>query len=370
MEFNCGMHLNSRNQKQTIMKDQNIIIRIPEPCHEDWNKMTPDANGKFCGSCQKSVLDFSNKTDEEIKDILMHYKNQKVCGRFKTTQIDRPLNLRINLNEVPRNMSITRMFALAMLLSFGSHLFACYDLQGKVIQGIEMISDEDDKNKRVVGEMVATPKEKEKINKKEKEKCTPTLKGDIDIQMVAGGLRIEHVEPVKEDSVKVVEPKNEERFVKGKISRPENVEEKEEIPIPLKDTISIDALPLDETPLIEVKSGLIAVETVTEEVIVPEQVVSTVEEENEIVATENVWTVFPNPAKGDFTIAYELKKRSDVRIDVLDLQGRMISTISRVEQQHTGKYQIPLTLDLPNGIYMIGLQVNGSMTSKRLVIEK
>lgn len=352
------------------MKDQNIIIRIPEPCHEDWNKMTPDANGKFCGSCQKSVFDFSNKTDEEIKDILMHYKDQKVCGRFKTTQIDRPLNLRVDLNDVPRNMSITRMFALAMLLSFGSHLFACYDLQGKMIQGIEMVSDEDDKNKRVVGEMVATPKEKEKekVNKKEKEKCIPTLKGDVDIQMVAGGLRVEHVEPVKEDSVKVVKPEEEERFVKGKISRPVNIEEIEELPVPVKDSVLI--VPDEEIPSTEVLGGLIAVETVTEEVIVPEQVISTVEEENEIVAIENVWTVFPNPAKGDFTISYEIKKRSDVRIDVLDLQGRMISNLSKIDQQHTGKYQIPLTLDVPNGIYLISMQMNGSITSKRVVIER
>ena len=52
------------------MKDQNIIIRIPEPCHEDWNKMTPDTNGKFCGSCQKSVFDFSNKTDKRYSHAL------------------------------------------------------------------------------------------------------------------------------------------------------------------------------------------------------------------------------------------------------------------------------------------------------------
>ncbi|HRH10137.1 MAG TPA: T9SS type A sorting domain-containing protein [Bacteroidia bacterium] len=352
------------------MKDQNIIIRIPEPCHEDWNKMTPDTNGKFCGSCQKSVFDFSNKTDEEIKDILMHYKDQKVCGRFKTTQIDRPLNLRVNMNEVPRNMSITRMFALAMLLSFGSHLFACYDLQGKMIQGIEMISDEDDKNKKVVGEMVATPKEKEKEKVKEKEKCTQTLKGDVDISMVAGGLRVVYEEPVKEDSTKVVEPKDEERFVKGKMSRPEKVEEKEEIPVPVKDSIPMVPLIEEELHATLVLGGLIAVETVTEEVIVPEEVNTTVEEEAaENLSVENAWTVFPNPAKGDFVISYELKKRSNVRIDVLDLQGRMISNLSQVDQQHTGKYQLPLTLDVPNGVYLISMQLDGKITSKKVIIE-
>ena len=54
------------------MKISNLIIRIPEPCHEDWNAMQPDAKGKFCGSCNKAVFDFSNKTDNEIKEVFIN----------------------------------------------------------------------------------------------------------------------------------------------------------------------------------------------------------------------------------------------------------------------------------------------------------
>jgi hypothetical protein len=69
------------------MKTSNIIVRIPEPCHEDWNKMEPDSKGKFCNSCSKAVFDFSTKTDVEIKDILLEYKDQKVCGHFKNRKL-------------------------------------------------------------------------------------------------------------------------------------------------------------------------------------------------------------------------------------------------------------------------------------------
>src|ERR1700741_493707 len=112
------------------MKTSSLIIRIPEPCHEDWNPRGPDAKGKFCNSCSKSVFDFSNKTDAEVKNILMEYKDQKVCGHFKKSQVDRPLNIKVNLNELPRNVSATKAFVIALFLVFGTFLFSCTDNHG------------------------------------------------------------------------------------------------------------------------------------------------------------------------------------------------------------------------------------------------
>jgi len=43
----------------------NILLHVPEPCHEDWDGMTPVEKGKFCGSCQKQVIDFSTMSDRE-----------------------------------------------------------------------------------------------------------------------------------------------------------------------------------------------------------------------------------------------------------------------------------------------------------------
>jgi len=61
-------------------------ITIPKPCHEDWDKMTPNNNGRFCSSCSKTVVDFTNMSPNEIQMYYQQHSN--VCGRFKNSQLD------------------------------------------------------------------------------------------------------------------------------------------------------------------------------------------------------------------------------------------------------------------------------------------
>lgn len=82
-----------RNKQQTtnflFMKHPQIQIQIPEPCHEDWNNMSPTEKGKFCGVCTKEVIDFTAKSDEElIKQVV---NNENLCGRFHPSQLNREL---------------------------------------------------------------------------------------------------------------------------------------------------------------------------------------------------------------------------------------------------------------------------------------
>ena len=70
---------------------KSIKLNIADPCHEDWKKMTPNEQGRFCDSCAKPVMDFSKSTDLEIVQFLETHKGQKTCGRFKATQLDRPI---------------------------------------------------------------------------------------------------------------------------------------------------------------------------------------------------------------------------------------------------------------------------------------
>ncbi|WP_163411004.1 hypothetical protein [Flavobacterium ajazii] len=66
-----------------------IKISIPEPCHENWFDMSQTEKGKFCSACQKNVIDFTKSSDREI--VLAFNENDKLCGRFNNSQINRNL---------------------------------------------------------------------------------------------------------------------------------------------------------------------------------------------------------------------------------------------------------------------------------------
>lgn len=76
-----------------MKKQPSIRINIPTPCNEGWNNMTPNERGRYCGSCQKTVVDFTNYTDEELLLFFTEHKGQKLCGHFNKYQLNREINL-------------------------------------------------------------------------------------------------------------------------------------------------------------------------------------------------------------------------------------------------------------------------------------
>ncbi len=68
-----------------------IQLTVAEPCHENWDKMNPVQQGRFCGSCQKQVVDFSVMSDRELLQFFQKPSTGSVCGRFMNDQLDRKL---------------------------------------------------------------------------------------------------------------------------------------------------------------------------------------------------------------------------------------------------------------------------------------
>lgn len=67
-----------------------IHISILKPCHQNWNEMTANEQGAFCKSCQKNVTDFTNKTENEIYNIVTGSQEQ-LCGKFTVFQLQQPV---------------------------------------------------------------------------------------------------------------------------------------------------------------------------------------------------------------------------------------------------------------------------------------
>jgi hypothetical protein len=67
-----------------------INLSIPKPCHENWNAMTPSEKGKFCGSCQKTVIDFTEMSDRQIAEFFKKPPSS-VCGRVYNDQLHRDI---------------------------------------------------------------------------------------------------------------------------------------------------------------------------------------------------------------------------------------------------------------------------------------
>lgn len=63
-------------------------ISIPNPCHEDWSKMNPNNEGKFCSSCSKTVVDFTKMSKEEIHTYFRLKSGENTCGHFYASQLE------------------------------------------------------------------------------------------------------------------------------------------------------------------------------------------------------------------------------------------------------------------------------------------
>ena len=70
---------------------QHIQLRIATPCQEQWASLRPEEQGRYCGSCKKTVVDFTAMDDREIL-AYMAKAGQGVCGRLAPDQLNRDLS--------------------------------------------------------------------------------------------------------------------------------------------------------------------------------------------------------------------------------------------------------------------------------------
>ena len=128
----------------------NFKIVIPQPCNEDWDKMIPNETGRFCQVCNKSVIDFTSKLPQEIQHFFYVKQNQKICGRFKNSQLD-SVTIQIPSQVLFSQNQYHKIFILALFVVMGTSLFSCATINGdkQKIDSITII-DEKSTNTRVL----------------------------------------------------------------------------------------------------------------------------------------------------------------------------------------------------------------------------
>jgi hypothetical protein len=110
-------------------------ITIPEPCHEDWNSMSVEDQGRHCLKCAKTVIDFTGWETTDITAYLRVNTQTKVCGRFAAGQLSSPIEEtpQLYLKQICfANVSIFKKIAAIFLIAFGFSAASCNeDVKGK-----------------------------------------------------------------------------------------------------------------------------------------------------------------------------------------------------------------------------------------------
>ena len=79
--------------------------------------------------------------------------------------------------------------------------------------------------------------------------------------------------------------------------------------------------------------------------------------------------LYPNPTTGTFSVDLFLEKNTEVRLSLLDFQGREVAVFEE-EMLAAGQQKLSFDLELPVGLYLVRMSVGGSVASQKLMIFK
>ncbi|MFT5819380.1 MAG: hypothetical protein ACI8ZM_000603 [Crocinitomix sp.] len=305
--------------KSCIVQNQNeFMISIPEPCSEDFTKMTSTERGAFCSKCQIDTFDFRDLATTDINKLILKNKGQHLCGQFKSTQLD-TLNQGFIKWKNQKKQTFRSKFVLALVMVFGLTLFSCNTQEEKAIVALQTI------------ELFANPVDKiAYIN---------AVQNEQELELA--------------DFVDVIDPI-----------------ETIECEIPMPGMVVLDY----EEPemLVEeyVTSGMTmyalggAMVTVNYLDYLEETVVDSTEESilPEVIDIDPDYfeaKAYPNPTTSDATLALDIHQTGQFEVMLFDMSGRLIQTIYSGEiVEGRQNFQVALAQE-NSGMYIVKIVSNG-----------
>lgn len=158
-----------------------IHITIPSPCNENWDTMLPEEKGRFCQLCTKTVIDFTDYSEEEINAYFSKNKESKTCGRFKKEQLSE-IQINIPKTIIYQQTSFRNVFMLALFISMGTTLFSCKDHDDKLHPLDKIVLVEDSLSNSNESVLSTSVNKKEDHSTKIIHKPAPALLGVVEVQ--------------------------------------------------------------------------------------------------------------------------------------------------------------------------------------------
>lgn len=138
-------------------------IRIPTPCHADWNAMERRDRARFCTECQLEVIDVSARTEAEARAMVENRERGRACvsyvvgkdGRIRFADSPRRPPA---APDVPKSALVRRgsgaLAAASIALAACSPLDAITEAMGMRTSGTPVVTVEPDEPcDRIAGEM-------------------------------------------------------------------------------------------------------------------------------------------------------------------------------------------------------------------------
>ncbi len=149
-----------------------LNIQINDPCHENWDQMSSVEKGRFCGVCNKVVVDFTKYTDEQLFDYFSNRKSSStgnLCGRFAAEKVTVPTKIEVSEKSYYQLKSSLQRFLWLWLVSIGLIVISCNNGQPKgkvdlmstpgISQTVDSVVNRENlkEDNKIVGKMDPTP---------------------------------------------------------------------------------------------------------------------------------------------------------------------------------------------------------------------
>lgn len=368
-------------------------IYIQKPCHENWNKMTPDEQGRHCGACNKVVQDFTKMKTEEIIETLKNTQGE-VCGRVgvqKLTPVNSKQKVSFWMNGILRKAAYPIMALLGVSLvtkRSQAQIGHDYPIKGKMdvrnyhtsSKKINVVVKSGDGNSPVpnanITIVMGVVKQPASVNTDSNGRVTLNIESD---NLASDEIEIEISAPDFETKVSSIKLTKDIQTIEIRMDYEvmimgEMMFVPDEKIIEEPNTAKVDTLPkievckcllkdIVELPLIANSHFITEAETIhhDEELL---DTTSFIEKGKDEIASSTQFNLYPNPSRDFVTI--ESTDNKSFNVDVFDANGKKVHSIINVNQ----RYLLDLT-KYASGVYYSLITVEGkAVETKKIIVSR